>query len=187
MKKIFFLIALLAFVPTFVFANMFPTDAKTYSSTFDTAGSSAERVLLSASTTSRTFYASQISLFFRSVSGTFDFRYYLYCGDNLLDIGKITVATTSAAGYATAIPAEHFFQVVCPADLVFSWAFQGNGSATATILPQFVYTDYDITQAGGFTKGEIVSTFLLLLIFLTLAYQFIFNWTRGIKIGKKGV
>jgi len=44
-----------------------------------------------------------------------------------------------------------------------------------------------IRAAGGFTYGEIVISVFLFLIFLTTAYQFIFNWTRGIKIGKKGV
>jgi len=41
--------------------------------------------------------------------------------------------------------------------------------------------------SGGFSYGEAVMSVFLFLIFLTLAYQFIFNWTRGVKIGKKGV
>jgi hypothetical protein len=40
---------------------------------------------------------------------------------------------------------------------------------------------------SGFSYGEIVISFFAFMIFLVLAYQFIFNWTRGIKIGKKGV
>jgi len=38
---------------------------------------------------------------------------------------------------------------------------------------------------NGFTYGEIVATTFLFLIFITLAFRFIFEWIRGIKIKKQ--
>ena len=38
---------------------------------------------------------------------------------------------------------------------------------------------------NGFTYGEIVATTFLFLIFITLAFRFIFEWMRGIKIKKQ--
>jgi len=43
------------------------------------------------------------------------------------------------------------------------------------------------SYVSGFSYGDIVISFFSFLIFIILAYQFIFNWTRGIKIGKKGI
>jgi len=66
----------------------------------------------------------------------------------------------------------------------------GSGSTTTTAFASStcsVQASSSVLTSSGFTYGELVMSFLLLLIFVVLAYQFIFNWTRGIKIGKKGV
>ena len=59
-------------------------------------------------------------------------------------------------------------------------------SSTCVVSTPAAATSTVATNAG-FTYGELVQSFFLFLIFLVVSYQFIFNWTHGIKIGKKGV